>query len=125
MPRMKRALVPFTLVFPLLVATAAALNAQAPVRPPNQANQPNQPAPRDTDGHIFLGPTAKQKGVWIGGNLGFCKSNTVAAPTSLNPGAPGGPGGAQPAGRGAPIGPAAVPIGLGRGNAGPCTPIPY
>ena len=123
---MKRALVPFTLVLPLLFATTGALDAQAPGgRGAAPAGQANQPAPRDADGHIFLGPTAKQKGVWIGGNLGFCNSNTVAAPTSLNPGATGGPGGAQQAGRGAPIGPAAVPIGLGRGNAGPCTPIPY
>src|SRR5690349_2563158 len=47
----------------------------------------NQPAPRPADGHIVLGNTPTLKGVWIGGGLGFCNSNTVAAPPSLNPGA--------------------------------------
>ena len=83
----------------------------------------NQPAPRTADGHIVLGNTSTLKGVWIGGNLGFCNSNTVAAPPSLNPGAVGRAGGAAraagPGGAGAP--------GRGRGGAGaaPCTPIPY
>jgi hypothetical protein len=63
-----------------------------------------------------LGATPTAKGVWIGGGLGFCNSNTVAAPPSLNPGA---------AARGAGPGAAAGPFG-GRGRgAGPCTPVPY
>jgi hypothetical protein len=86
----------------------------------------NQPAPRSADGHIVLGNTTAVKGVWIGGGLGFCNSNTVAAPPSLNPGivsqqqnqpaAGGRAGGAGQAGPGQ---------GGGRGAAGPCTPIPY
>jgi hypothetical protein len=78
----------------------------------------NQPAPRNADGHILLGNTATLKGVWIGGNLGFCNANAVAAPPSLNPGAAaqGGRAGGAAAGRGG---------GFGRGAAGPCTPIPY
>jgi hypothetical protein len=80
----------------------------------------NQPAPRDANGHIILGNTATHKGVWIGGNLGFCNSNTVGAPPSLNPGA------AQQGGRAAGAGAAAGRGGgFGRGAAGPCTPIPY
>src|SRR6185503_14737372 len=47
----------------------------------------NQPAPRDANGHVVLGNTASLKGVWIGGNLGFCNGNAVAGPASLNPGA--------------------------------------
>src|SRR6188508_3372301 len=47
----------------------------------------NQPAPRTAAGHIILGNSPGQKGVWIGSTLGFCNSNTVAAPPSLNPGA--------------------------------------
>jgi len=122
---MTRALVRLALVMPLAVlAGHGSLGAQAPARGAGQPAQPaSQPAPRGADGHIVLGPTATVKGVWIGGNLGFCNSNTVAGPASLNPGATGGPGGAT--GRGQPIGPAAVPIGLGRGGVGPCTPIPY
>jgi hypothetical protein len=102
--------------------SAAAQSADAARQQQQQqarAKLANQPAPRHADGRIALGNTATMKGVWIGGNLGFCNSNTVAAPTSLNPGATAGA-----AGRGAPIGPAAVPIGLGR-SAGPCTPVPY
>jgi len=97
------------------VASGDSLGAQAP----NRSNRPvSQPAPRDADGHVVLGNTATLKGVWIGGNLGFCNSNTVAAPASLNPGATGGPGGAARAG-----GPG---FGGGRGAAaGPCTPVPY
>ena len=79
----------------------------------------NQPAPRDANGHIVLGNTASLKGVWIGGNLGFCNGNAAAAPPSLNPGAAqqGGRAGGGPApGRAG---------GFGRGAAGPCTPIPY
>jgi hypothetical protein len=101
---------------PLVVAAGSdSVGAQAP----NRGNRPvsSQPAPREADGHIVIGNTATVKGVWIGGNLGFCNSNTVAAPPSLNPGATGGPGGAARAG-----GPG---FGAGRGAAGPCTPIPY
>ena len=80
----------------------------------------NQPAPRDANGHIVLGNTAALKGVWIGGNLGFCNGNAAAAPPSLNPGA------AQQGGRAAAGGAAAGRAGgFGRGAAGPCTPIPY
>src|SRR6188768_3104286 len=103
--------------------------AAAAARQQQAARNPlaNQPAPRTPDGRIVLGNTTTLKGVWIGGNLGFCNSNTVAAPTSLNPGAAAGAAGrAGAAGPGAgAIGPAAVPIGLGRGGVGPCTPIPY
>jgi hypothetical protein len=87
----------------------------------------NQPAPRDANGRIVLGNTATLKGVWIGGNLGFCNGNAVDAPPSLNPGAApqqGGraAGGGAAAGRG---GAAAAGRGGGRGAAGPCTPVPY
>ena len=103
--------------------------AAAAARQQQAARNPlaNQPAPRTPDGRIVLGNTTTLKGVWIGGNLGFCNSNTVAAPASLNPGAAAGAAGrAGAAGPGAgAIGPAAVPIGLGRGGVGPCTPIPY
>jgi hypothetical protein len=83
----------------------------------------NEPPPRTADGRIVLGNTATLKGVWVGGGLGFCNSNRVAAPASLNPGAARGAGarGAGPAGAG--------PVGAGRGRgaaaAAPCTPIPY
>jgi hypothetical protein len=88
----------------------------------------NQPPPRTADGRIVLGNTTTLgntpalKGVWVGGGLGFCNANTVAAPASLNPGAARGAAGA----RGAAPGGAAAP-GRGRGGAGaaPCTPIPY
>jgi hypothetical protein len=94
---------------------------QAAARQQQQARNrlTNQPAPRTTDGRIVLGNTPTLKGVWIGGNLGFCNSNTVSAPPSLNPGAGGGARGAGPGGAGGPAG--------GRGRAGgtPCTPIPY
>src|SRR5262249_14068124 len=87
----------------------------------------NQPAPRDANGHILMGNTATLKGVWIGGNLGFCNGNTVAAPISLNGG--GAQQAVQPAapqGRAAGAGAAAGRGGgFGRGAAGPCTPIPY
>jgi hypothetical protein len=77
-----------------------------------------------------LGNTPTLKGVWVGGGLGFCNANRVAAQQSLNPGATGGPGGV----RGAE--PAATAGGQGRGRgagggrggggaAAPCTPIPY
>ena len=89
----------------------------------------NQPAPRHPDGRIALGNTTTVKGVWIGGNLGFCNSNTVAAPASLNPGATGGPGGVRGAGPGGGAAPAggarAGGAGGGRGGAAPCTPVPY
>ncbi len=133
-----------------VVACGAALRAQAPQAPNNgvqvavpqgsaqdqaaarqrqQQQQEernrlaNQPAPRGADGRIVLGNTATLKGVWIGGNLGFCNSNTVAGPASLNPGAArGAAAGARGAGAGAGGG-----RGGGRGGAGaaPCTPIPY
>ncbi|HKE83634.1 MAG TPA: hypothetical protein VKB50_07770 [Vicinamibacterales bacterium] len=80
----------------------------------------NQPAPRDASGHIVLGNTATLKGVWVGGNLGFCNGNAAAAPPSLNPGA--GPQGGRAAGTGAAPGRGG---GFGRGAAGPCTAIPY
>ena len=96
-------------------------------------NRPaDQPAPRTADGRIVIGATPTQKGVWIGGNLGFCNANRAPAPASLNPGATGGPGavtpqapaGAAPAGAG-PAGQAGRGGGRGRGAAGPCTPVPY
>ena len=59
-----------------VVGADAVLRGQAPVRNPVA----NQPAPRSADGRIVLGNTTTLKGVWIGGNLGFCNSNTVAAP---------------------------------------------
>jgi hypothetical protein len=80
------------------------------------------PVPRTADGHIVLGNTATLKGVWIGGGLGFCNANTVAAPASLNPGA-AGPAGAAVAG--ARPGGAGQGGGRGGGGAGPCTPVPY
>jgi len=81
-----------------------------------RAKLASEPPPRTADGRIVIGSTATRKGVWVGGNLGFCNSNRVAAPASLNPGA---------AGRGA--GPGGAAQGGGRGNAAaaPCTPIPY
>ena len=90
------------------VAGGVRTGAQAPNSAQAQRNQlANQPAPRTSDGRIVIGNTATLKGVWIGGNLGFCNANTVAAPASLNPGAAGargaGPGGAgAPAGAGGP-----------------------
>jgi hypothetical protein len=74
------------------------------------------PAPRSADGHIIIGATKEQKGVWIGSTLGFCNTGP-AGPPSLNPGA-------QQQGRAA--GGRAGAAGFGRGaNAGPCTPVPY
>ena len=105
------------------VAVGVRTGAQAPNNAQAQRNQlANQPAPRTSDGRIVLGNTTKLKGVWIGGGLGFCNANTVTAPASLNPGATAGARGAGPGG--APAGPGAFG-GRGRGNAGPCTPIPY
>ena len=111
---MKRGLFRLALLMPLVVAAGSdSLGAQAP----NRGNRSvSQPAPREADGHVVLGNTTTLKGVWIGSNLGFCNSNTVAAPASLNPGATGGPGGAARAGG---------PGFAGRGAVGPCTPIPY
>jgi hypothetical protein len=115
-----------------MVATAQAAPQQG------DANRlADQPAPRTADGRIVIGGTPTQKGVWIGGNLGFCNANRAPAPASLNPGATGGPGavtpaapaGAAPAGAGpagaGPAGQAGRGGGRGRGTAGPCTPIPY
>jgi len=113
----------------------AAQQAQDAARQRQQQNArnqlANQPAPRAANGHIILGNSPGQKGVWIGSNLGFCNSNTVAAPASLNPGATQQPAAQQGAGRagGARAGgagqAAAAGGGFGRGAAGPCTPVPY
>jgi hypothetical protein len=113
----------------------AAQQAQDAARQRQQQNArnrlANQPAPRTAEGHIILGNSPGQKGVWIGSNLGFCNSNTVAAPASLNPGATQQPAAQQGAGRagGARAGgagqAAAAGGGFGRGAAGPCTPVPY
>jgi hypothetical protein len=101
-----------------------------------RARLANQPTPRTADGHVVLGNTDTIKGVWVGGGLGFCNSNTVTAPPSLNPGATRA-GGANPApDAGAPAGRAGQGGGRGRaggapggraggGAAAPCTPIPY
>jgi hypothetical protein len=107
----------------------------------------NEPPPRTADGRILLGNTPAHKGVWIGGNLGFCNSNRVSGPASLNPGATAGRGvapaatagrgaapaatagrGAAPAataGRAAGPGAAGGPAGGRGGAAAPCTPVPY
>jgi hypothetical protein len=83
-----------------------------------RARLANEPPPRTADGRIIIGNTTTRKGVWVGGNLGFCNSNRVAAPGSLNPGAA--------AGRGAGAGRAGGPGGgRGGGAAAPCTPVPY
>ncbi len=81
-----------------------------------RARLANEPPPRRADGRIEIGSTSTLKGVWIGGNLGFCNTNTVTAPPSLNPGAVGRGAGAAPGGGAG-----------GRGGAGaaPCTPVPY
>ena len=111
---MKLLLIRLALVVPVaVVAGAGAIRAQQPPAPnsgvqvavpqgnaQDQANTTRQqqqqqaraklanlPAPRTADGHIVLGNTSTLKGVWVGGGLGFCNSNTVAAPASLNPGA--------------------------------------
>jgi hypothetical protein len=94
------------------------------------ARPADQPAPRTADGRVVIGATPTQKGVWIGGNLGFCNANRVAGPASLNPGATGGPGAVNPAGpagqAGAqPAGQAGRAGGRGRGAAAPCVPVPY
>jgi len=108
---------------------SAAQQAQDAERQRQQQNArnrlANQPAPRTAAGHIILGNSPEQKGVWIGSTLGFCNSNTVAAPPSLNPGATqqaqqGQGGRAGGAGQAAGGGGA-----FGRGAAGPCTPVPY
>src|SRR6187397_450298 len=63
---------------------SAAQQAQDAARQRQQQNArnqlANQPAPRTADGRIVLGNTNAVKGVWIGSSLGFCNSNTVAAP---------------------------------------------
>jgi len=164
---MNRALLRSALILavPALALIGSGLRAQAPAAPqapntgaPVAAPQGNgqvqpaagarqggrntlagQPAPRTADGHIVLGNTPTVKGVWIGGGLGFCNSNTVDAPPSLNPGATGAAGaaaGAAPGGAGAGAaraggagaaraGGAAPGGGRGAAAAGPCTPIPY
>jgi len=167
---MNRALLRSALILavPALALAGSALRAQAPQAPDNgvqvavpQGNAQDQaaaaarqrqqqagrnglagqPAPRTADGHIVMGNTPTSKGVWIGGGLGFCNSNTVTAPASLNPGATGGagaapggagagaarPGGAGPGGaRAGGAAGGAARGGAGRGAAAaPCTPIPY
>jgi len=112
-----------TVLFVASVAVAT-LGAQ----PPQQGERErlaNEPPPRTADGRIVIGGTPTLTGVWIGGNLGFCNSNTVAGPSSLNPGAAGGAAG-RGAGRGGAAGRGGGRAG-GRGRAGaaPCTPIPY
>jgi hypothetical protein len=84
-----------------------------------RARLASEPAPRTADGRILIGNTGTRKGVWVGGNLGFCNSNRVSGPVSLN-------GGGAAAGRGAGPGAAGGPAG-GRGGAAaaPCTPVPY
>jgi hypothetical protein len=67
------------------------------------------PAPKSADGHVVIGATREQKGVWIGSTLGFC-NNGPAGPPSLNPGLQQGRAGGARAGGGA---------------AAPCTPVPY
>ena len=116
------------------VGAQAPAPAQQAAQPPAQGNAAqqaqaarnqlaNQPPPRRADGRIILGNTTTLKGVWIGGGLGFCNSNRVEAPPSLNPGLAGRAGGAGP-GAGAPGG-GGGGRGGGRGAAAPCTPIPY
>ena len=78
----------------------------------------NEPPPRTADGRIVLGNTAMRKGVWVGGNLGFCNANRVSGPASLNPGA-------RPPGAGRALAPqVALPEGEVVPRA-PCTPVPY
>ena len=119
-----------TLVVAGFVSQGLGAQAPAPQGGPAQQAQAerarlaNQPAPRRADGRVILGNTTTLKGVWSGGGLGFCNSNRVEAPPSLNPGATGGPGGLGPAG-GAVVPGGAAGRGGGRGAAGPCTPIPY
>ena len=84
----------------------------------------NAPAPRTADGRIVLGNTTTLKGVWVGGGLGFCNANTVAAPAFLNPGAGRGAGAAGAPGAAA-GGAAGRAGGRGGAAAAPCTPIPY
>jgi hypothetical protein len=81
-----------------------------------------EPPPRTADGQIVIGATLEQKGVWVGGNLGFCNANTVDGPGSLNPGAARAAGPGRGAGRGGAGGRAG---GRGAGAAAPCTPVPY
>jgi hypothetical protein len=151
MRRMKLALIRFAVIALLLAAAIGeAMRAQAPqdtntglqVAVPQgnaqdqdaatarrqqqqaaRAKLANQPPPRTADGHIVLGNTPALKGVWVGSGLGFCNSNTVASPQSLNPGALRGGGAGRDAGAG---GAAAGGRAAGRGAAaGPCTTIPY
>ena len=108
----------------VLVLSLAVVGGAAAARAQARDQTANQPAPRTADGHIVLGGTPTLKGVWIGSTLGFCNSNTVAAPASLNPGAIQGARGAGAAGPGGPVGPGGPARGRGA-NTGPCTPIPY
>ena len=62
----------------------AAAAAQQQRQQEARARLANEPAPRTADGRIAIGNTATRKGVWVGGNLGFCNSNRVAGPVSLN-----------------------------------------
>jgi len=107
------------------VASGVAMRAQQPPGPGTAA----QPVPRTADGRIALGNTATVKGVWVASgdvlpdgqriSLGFCNSNTVAPPASLNPGAGRGTDGARATGAGGRAG------GRGAATATTCTPIPY
>jgi len=101
---------------------AGTLRAQ-PAQQSERERLASLPPPRTADGRVVIGATLEQKGVWVGGNLGFCNSNTVDGPGSLNPGAARAAGPGRGAGRGAAGGRAG-----GRGRAGaaaPCTPVPY
>jgi hypothetical protein len=83
-----------------------------------RARLASEPPPRRADGRILIGSTPTLPGVWVGGNLGFCNSNTVTPPPSLNPGIGRG-GGAAPAGATGAAG------GTGGTGGGSCTPVPY
>jgi hypothetical protein len=99
----------------------AAAAARQQQQQQERARLASLPPPRTADGRIEIGNTTTLKGVWVGGGLGFCNSNTVAPPSSLNPGAAAGRAGAAgAAGRGGAGG-----RGGGRGGAAPCTPVPY
>src|SRR5262245_45680082 len=68
----------------------AAATAQQQRQQDARGRLTNEPPPRTADGHIVIGNTSTRKGVWVGGNLGFCNSNRVAAPVSLNGGGAAG-----------------------------------
>jgi hypothetical protein len=114
---MRLSLIPCAIVVSVAAMAGGGLFAQAAQRPNSLADEP---PPRRPDGRIVIGSTPALKGVWIGGNLGFCNANRVAAQPFLNPGAAGAQGGGRGGGRaGGPAG------GSGGGGAAECTPIPY